>query len=216
MYWKYKEKNMASTTMMEAIDNLASVIEKQTLLLQMQMQMQTAKDTKAETSTSETKEKSTNEKQAEKSSIMTDALKTGASGVMSMANMPIPHPAMAAMMQGLDAAKNLFGAPEGTPSRWALEGAKYVKPREEMTQMAENIGMSGKVMSEEFYGMSFETKKAQREAIEQNVKNMQMATSLTPTIERDAQSLTNSMYEMYEKLLGSIDGLYNKITLLGS
>lgn len=205
---------MASATMMEAIDNLASVIEKQTLLLQQQMQAQTAKEIKSDTTTSETKEKSTNEKQVQKNLTLTEALKSGAQSAANMVGMPTLG--MTAIMQGLEGAKSLFGAPEGTPSRWTLEGAKYVKPREEMTQMAENIGMSGKVMSEEFYGMSFETKKAQREAIEQNVKNMQMATSLTPTIERDAQSLTNSMYEMYEKLLGSIDGLYNKITLLGS
>ena len=197
--------------MVEAIDRLTTAIERQTVLLQQQQQKDVAKETKSDTSTATTE--SPIEKNIQKNIMSSESMKNNAgSGMMS--SLLGKDPKMAAMMMGIDAIQAGFSSPQGTPGRMELEGAKYTKPREEFTQMAETIGMSGKVMSEDWWSMAFETKKAQRESVEQNVKNMQMGTALAPTMERDAQVLADKMYEMYEKLAGSVDGLYNKIMIM--
>ena len=117
-------------------------------------------------------------------------------------------PQLAAAMASIYATKMLVAQQEGVPyGRFELEFAKYSKPRTEMTEMAENLGASNIVKDKEWWSKTFEMKKAQREAIEENIKTMSTASALAPTAEAGIQTLTDSMSKVYEKTAQILDSV---------
>ena len=115
-------------------------------------------------------------------------------------------PRYAAAMATMYAAQHVTSQQTGIPyGRFELEFAKYSKPRADMSDMAESLGASGIIKDKEWWSKTFEMKKTQREAVEENIKTIGQVTALAPATEGVVQGMVSGMSTAYEKLAQALD-----------